>query len=320
MTELSKSELLAQTVIRGKNDFLFFTDHEAVEQVSGAAPLDAEELDVWTRTLTNRYEWCRQRGIEVRFLFVPEKHVAYSDYLPDIEISENRPVVQILNSLSGPVRETCMYPVDELKAARQARELYYKTDTHWNNWGGFLAYDLLMDSLPARFDLKKITEDDLKVTQRKIIGDLGVRLEPDEEERSDVLAHATELPFKRIYDNSVFSRGNTSVFISPRVAAPRVVVFRDSFFNYILPHTIPVFSRTVAVSSLDMHYDLVESEKPDLVIFEMIERFVGNKEGSGKRVLPRDGEGSFSDLAGVALDGLRLGVNWLNFEEMTAGQ
>jgi alginate O-acetyltransferase complex protein AlgJ len=320
MTELSKSELLAKTVIRGTNDFLFFTDHEAIEQVSGAAPLDAEELDVWTRTLTTRYEWCRQRGIEVRFLFVPEKHVVYSDYLPVIEISEQRPVVQILNSLPEQLREACMYPVDQLKAARQTRELYYKTDTHWNNWGGFFAYDLLMDSLPTHLDLKKVTESDLKVTQRKIIGDLGVRLEPEEEERSDVLGHATELAFKRIYDNSVFSRGNTSVFISPRVSAPRVVVFRDSFFNYILPHMIPVFSRTVAVSSLDMHHDLVESEKPDLVIFEMIERFVGNKESSGKRVLPTDGEGTFADLAGVALDELRPGVNWLNCEEMAAGE
>lgn len=320
MTELSKSELLAQTVIRGRNDFLFFTDHEAIEQVSGAVPLNAEELDVWTRALTSRHEWCRQRGIEVRFLFVPEKHVVYSDYLPDTEISENRPVVQILNSLPGQVRETCMYPVDQLKAARQTRDLYYKTDTHWNNWGGFLAYDLLMDSLPAHLDLQKVTEGDLKVTQRKIIGDLGVRLEPEEEERSDVLAHATELPFKRIFDNSVFSRGNTSVFISPRVTAPRVVVFRDSFFNYILPHMIPVFSRTVAVSSLDMHYDLVESEKPDLVIFEMIERFVGNNESSGKRVLPTDGEGTFSGLAGVALDELQPQVNWLNCEETPAGR
>ncbi|WP_213768603.1 hypothetical protein [Caballeronia sp. dw_19] len=320
MTELTRSQALEKTIMRGQNDFLFFTDHEVIEQLSGAYALSNEELGVWTGALNNRYVWCKERGIEVRYLFVPEKHVVYSDYLPDVGISENRPVIQILNGLPEPVRQACLYPIEQLKEARQTRDLFYKTDTHWNHWGSFLTYNLLMDSLPARFNLRKVTLDDLKVTQRKTIGDLGVRLEPEEEERSEVLSHATELPFKRIYDNSVFSRGNTSVFLSPRVDAPRVVVFRDSFFNDILPHMIPVFSRTVAVSSLDMHYDLIEAEKPDLVVFEVIERFVGNKDNSGNRVLPRDGAVAFADFTGVALDALHPQKNWQTYEESAAKQ
>jgi hypothetical protein len=299
MSELSKSEQLEKTVIRGTHDFLFCTDHGALEQLTGQDPLSAAELRSWVNSLTERFNWCQARGIELRMMFVPEKHVIYQDYIPEITISENRPVVQILNALPDAVRQACLYPLKELLDARKQRDVYYRTDTHWNNWGGFIGYNCLIDSLES-LGIDRVKLEDLLVTSRKYLGDLGVRLEPEEEEVADVLSHATKLPFKRIYDNSKFSRGNTAVYESTRTSAHKTVIFRDSFFNLILPHVIPVFSRTVAVSSLDMHCDLILSEKSDVVIFEVIERFVAPRDSEGNRVVSNNCLSNFADISGVS--------------------
>ena len=107
------------------------------------------------------------------------------------------------------------------------------------------------------------------------------------------------------YDNKNFSRGNTSVFDGKGPAAPRMLVFRDSFFNYILPHYIPVFSRTFAVSAFGLYFDLISAVRPDVVVFEVIERFVGMRGGRGERVFPTDPADSFEELSGTSLGELK---------------
>jgi hypothetical protein len=63
------------------------------------------------------------------------------------------------------------------------------------------------------------------------------------------------------------------------------------------------FSRLVAVSSLSCHYDLLESERPDVVIFAVVERFLASY-GTGNVIeLPQDEDGpSFEQYCGVSLE------------------
>ena len=96
------------------------------------------------------------------------------------------------------------------------------------------------------------------------------------------------------------------VFASERADLPRCVLFRDSFSNALIPFLMQTFSRVVAVSTLSCLYDLLEHEKPDVVIFAVIERFLATF-GKGKFLeLPDDEDGvSFQALTGVSFDELQ---------------
>jgi alginate O-acetyltransferase complex protein AlgJ len=299
VTKISRSDILAKSVIRGSRGFLFHRDHDTIEQLSGNFPLSSSDLENWRTSFINRFNFCEKLGIDFRVLFVPEKHVVYSDLIPDLKISNNRPVIQLLNMLPSKLLDGCIYPIAEMKNARVLRDLYYKTDTHWNYWGAYLCYDLLMESFASKFPLDKVRLNDIKIISRNYIGDLGVRLEPEEGEFADVFEHAKYLPFKRVIDNSVFNRGSVAGFVSPRSKSPSVLIFRDSFFNLILPHFVPVFSKVLAVSSLNMHYDLVRLFKPNIVLFEIVERFVGYGNGIGGKVLINDQFSGFKEFSGL---------------------
>ncbi len=56
---------------------------------------------------------------------------------------------------------------------------------------------------------------------------------------------------------------------------PNAVVFRDSFFMGLLPFFAENFNHAVYRWSFDFDEKLIDTEKPDLVIYELAERYLG---------------------------------------------
>ncbi|WP_313737133.1 alginate O-acetyltransferase AlgX-related protein [Sphingobium yanoikuyae] len=303
--QLTRQAEMAASVIVGKSGNLFHRDHYAIDQLTGAAHFTPEEVEFWRNSVETRWAWCKANGIAFRMVIIPEKHVVLAHDLPDdVEISEDRPAIQLMQALSPDVAKDCFYPLDLLRA-QYDYPTYYRTDTHFTMYGGYLVYQQLMDSLKDVLDLTPVGVDDIELKPRPYTGDLGVRMEPEQEETVDFVSHKTFLPATRLFDNKRFTRGHTAVYQSERDQAPRCLLIRDSFSNYLVPHFIPVFSRTTAIGSISMHYDLVRHERPDVLIFQIAERFLGNFDGEGLRIMPADmGPTTFEEYSGVALDAL----------------
>lgn len=299
---------LAADVVQGADGYLFHRDHEAIDQITGALPLGPREIAVWRDSIETRAAWCKANDIAFRMMIIPEKHVVYADKLPPgFALSDNRPAVQILDSIDPETRALCSYPLQPLIDARALRATYLKTDTHWTFYAGFLAYDLLMDSLVESVSLPiRIAETDLSFADRTHIGDLGVRLEPEQDEIATTVDHRIARPFQRVFENRIFARGAVSIYESSDQGLPRCVLFRDSFANYIIPHLIPTFSRLVVMSSDSLQYDLLRSERPEVVIVTIIERFLGMLDGDGRRHLPDDLAGpGLAELTGASAADLK---------------
>ena len=52
---------------------------------------------------------------------------------------------------------------------------------------------------------------------------------------------------------------------------PKVVVYRDSYFNLIMPYFSENFKECVYIWSYEMTKEPVEKEKPDVIVLEMTE-------------------------------------------------
>jgi len=289
-------------VIEGKDKFLFHRDQAAVEQVTGAATYSPTQLMQWVSTLETRKAWCAAHGIVSRLLIVPEKHVVYADKLPDsISISEHRPAARLIGAATPYLSDHILYPVEPLREARRRHETYYVTDTHWNAFGAFVGYKALMASLASEMALFQLEESDLSSVSQRYVGDLGVRLEPERFELNEAPGRGYSPHCKLVWQNAKFERGNVQVFTNDREDLPKCVLFRDSFSYLLIPLLLESFSKLVAVSSLSMLYDFLRSDRPDVVIVQVAERFVGPYWTDQGVVMPQDLDGpSFTELTGIA--------------------
>lgn len=292
---------LQHLVLVGRDGFLFHRDHDALDQLMGRITFGRRQIAVWIDALAARAAWCDAHGTRMRALIIPEKHVVYPDKLPRlVRVAADRPVAQLLGAVPPALAAKVLYPVDALRQASAREKTFQKTDTHWTSFGAFVAYRALVDSLESDLPLESVREDELTWKERPVVGDLGVRFD---RERGETIAVAEPVTaYKLVYQNHNFGRGAIHVFENERRDLPRCVLFRDSFSNALIPFLMRGFSRIVAVSSLSCHYDLLEQERPDVVLFVVIERFLATF-GTGDTIeLPEDAARTpFATYTGTAL-------------------
>lgn len=107
-----------------------------------------------------------------------------------------------------------------------------------------------------------------------------------------------------VFTNRTFKPGQVDVFETERHDRPHLVLFRTSNSTHLLPFLNHHFSRIVALASTSMHYDLLRSERPDIVISEISERYLAAPDGRPGFTIrfPEDFVGrTFSQFTGVEL-------------------
>lgn len=73
------------------------------------------------------------------------------------------------------------------------------------------------------------------------------------------------------YQNLPLTRSPTVVFKLEDQSKPKLVMYKDSYGVYLTPLLNEHFSRSVYVWSHYLTPQLIEQEKPDIVIFELLE-------------------------------------------------
>jgi len=267
---------LVNSVVAGRAGWLFHRDDFVFEQMSGAMPLSSQDLRAWMQLLTAKLRWLSDRHIQFYFLIAPEKHIVYRDYLPDgITISEKRPARQIIRELTASTTIEPVYPCDELVAGRADRDTYHSVGTHWNYFGGFIAARELARKIAKRIDVPVTGVEEIAFLHPTPVhaGDLGVRLDPEREAPEDRCC-VSFAKSKMVFENGVYGRGHLAVYENLNANLPKAVMFRDSSSSWILPFLSESFSRIVALGSPHIYDEVIGREKPDVVILELIERWV----------------------------------------------
>ena len=273
--------------IEGGDGYLFHRDHDAIEQLTGGLKFRTRQIDVWIEALRARIAWCEANASRFRMVIVPEKHVVHADKLPrGLSIAPDRPVTQLLAAMDPTIARRVSYPVDLLRESSHAT--FFRTDTHWTPHGAFLVYRHLIESLGPDIALEVIAASDIVWRERAFVGDIGVRFDPERGERASF--PDLGLTYALVYQNHNFGRGAVHIYENARRDLPHCVLFRDSFANALIPFLMGSFSRIVAVSSLSCYFDLLEKEKPDVVLFLIVERFVATFGLADTIQLPEDSQ------------------------------
>ena len=83
---------------------------------------------------------------------------------------------------------------------------------------------------------------------------------------------------------------------------PKALIFSDSFMIAMKPYFAETFHRIVIVphKGLTFDTDLIEKEKPDIVIYELVERLVRNEIHDDRTVLNRIAQPVLDEIVGSA--------------------
>ena len=220
------------------------------------------------------------RGIHFFVMIMPIKSNIYPENLPNSIIRErNFSKLNQLKSFMDKNSNVAIVDVSaELLAAKSSAEVYYQHDIHMNFQGGYITYKKLMEKMAA-FDpnLKPIPISNYKKTMKHIHNaDLSRQLSIEDvllndewhlEKTSDVAYKYVDAPE---YENVSMLQPTVRTQIK-NSKLPKVVVFRDSFFNLIMPYFSEHFSDCIYIWSRDMSLEVIDKEQPGFVVYEMLE-------------------------------------------------
>lgn len=259
----------SRMILYGKGDWLFLKadSNRVMEQIAGTYQLPADFQKRWEDLFDFRAEMARQIGYRYFFGIAPNKECVYSDQLPDgIAFTLQRPIQHVLDAALG--RVSHRYYLDALMAARaKGEEMFITGDTHWNHVGAAVAFNEAMRAL----GLPVSSEDEFIRETREIKADLSIKLG----KFCDATILTVRDPkFKLVEDNKVNNIGHRRVYENEDKTLPSCVYFRDSFASHQLEMFASKFSRITFLWQPNIDYDVVRKEAPDIVISQLVERFL----------------------------------------------
>lgn len=277
VAQLSVGNSTGSSVLVGRDGWLFYTGEHIIDDYRCTDPLTVAELDRWRRVLQERQRWLADRGIHYVVFVAPNKHTIYDEYLPRAvnRVGTQSRLDQLIETLdSSGVEFVDIRP--GLLEGKATHRTYHKTDTHWNDFGAYLGYRQVMNTvarwLPqaaphplAGFDISIVeTEGDYLATllySPTAFREERVKLTPKSPRTAqfDVIDAAEGLPGSIVSINPQAPLG-TAVFLGDS--------FGVAFAHYFSEH----FRRVHYVGDYEFVPELIEREQPVLVVQEYVER------------------------------------------------
>ncbi|TGL90241.1 alginate biosynthesis protein [Leptospira congkakensis] len=251
-------------VVKGNDNWIFvFLGNNGL----GGRDSSFDEKEFWEyrHGLDRINNFCVKNHIHFYTAVVPEKFNIYSEYLkPQHNATIKRDkYFRIYADTVLNLRKTVFFH-KELFEAKAENQVYYKTDTHWNNKGAFLASKKLISVINRDFpSVPNLSERDFDVFYRESAGkDLGDFLSLSKYLKDEEYIY---IPKKRISD---------------RVNKLKILVIHDSYFYSMKPFFDLSFSQVdsfnfVQNENVEPLIELLKN-KPDIVLFVTLERHIGD--------------------------------------------
>jgi alginate O-acetyltransferase complex protein AlgJ len=239
------------------------------------------EVDGTVKELARRSEWLASKGIAYVVVVVPDKFTIYPEHLPSWVAPSGKPTPydRVRDALARDGRVAFVDLRPPLLSAKSRERVYFKTDSHWNYNGAVVGYEALMRTVQAKLGdkLRGVAPakrpaytpgvDYYSGDLLQMLGMPRIR-EDDVAPLGKVLGDKTRCAVRT--DKGEFP--GFEFYACDKPGLPRAVVLRDSMAIALIPLLSENFARVVYVSSRALDRELIEREKPDIVIEELVER------------------------------------------------
>jgi len=274
---------MAGRVIEGSEGWYFLGNFysEVIDEYKGYLLFTDQELDQLEHNLESAQRAMEKKNIKIYFTIAPNKHTMYNEFLPVKKYKDETKMQQLTKRLkkNKAVNFINLYPT--LKKNKPKNLLYYKNDSHWNFYGAYIAYRQIMKTIKKDFkNLSFLQEKDLllKNSIKRNGGNtrmLGIKIPETVNEyrvkkyKSKVLDK--QLPVPKDYDR-VPNRYERRYACKGKKLD--VLFFQDSFGNFVRPFMRENFAHLTCLVTYKYDNAIIEREKPDIIVIELVERVV----------------------------------------------
>jgi len=272
---------LIDKVIMGNRGWFYYNDIGSLNDYRRMSDIDSNLTRHIVSNFLVRQQWLSSRGIKFYILVPPNKERIYPDFMPKrIKIIDGigHNSLDYLSKYFWEIGGIKLIdPSDSLLAARRRKDVYYKTDTHWNTFGGFKAYQKLMHEIVKDYpDLRVFNENEFLFSEvLNEEGDLSSMIGLNAtNKRKEIMMRHKDTTIKLDYNIPSKMILKFSNIISGPHQKRKLLMFRDSFGSYLAPFFNLQFDEAVYVWNYIFMHKLIEEEKPDIVVFESLQRFL----------------------------------------------
>ncbi len=281
----------SKSVHVGKNGWLFQNAPVHLRDMQNGWPFSLGELQHWAKILSAKQQWLKEQGVDYLFVFAPSKHLIYPEKLPLSvkQLSNLSRLDQIVDYLrhNTDVNFIDLRPV--MLEAKQTMRPYHKTDTHWNDYGAYLAYQAVMirmqKDLPEARILSLSTHDFMEKNMPG--GDLAQNLD-----LKDVMREVEIVARKQVSvcgkntageQLTIVEQNNQEFSTTCKEGRYRALLFRDSYslsmMKYFSESFHSIYYHPASPVPLKGIKYLVPKIKPDIVIELRASRWLRTPEG-----------------------------------------
>ena len=221
-------------------------------------------------------EYLNSQGIQFIFTVAPNKNTIYPEFMPDRFHKTTGETV--LDRLSKALVKNKL-PYSDLKSILIQEKsthdfLYHKTDSHWTDFGARIAHNKVMTDIKEvikNFDFDNYHS--AKAVKTDAVGDLERMLFPLALAQKSH-GHLTTLEFDKKFKAKRPYRSveDARIITESTVNKYRIMMFRDSFGNALVPLVANNFGYGYFSRAYPANYRDIGQHKPDVVVYEIAER------------------------------------------------
>lgn len=248
-------------VLLGKNDWLFYKtelDGHPIWDYMGINHFSEEELATMAANLTQMRDYFEnERGIDFYLIALPNKEMIYEENMPDTiaRVNEVSRADQVAEYIWNNTDLTYIYPKQQLLDTKQNHQIYYQTDTHWNQIGAFIGMqEILKEAYGTYADVDSVS---FRIDSQSFAGDLatigGV---------ADKYAKDTVYVFEKESADPAQYRDEVALVVG------------DSFSGFLSTIAKGYYKEVHWIYTTDFKMDMVDEYDADVIIWETVERYM----------------------------------------------
>jgi hypothetical protein len=271
-----------ESMIKGEDGWYFLGNKHAqvVAQSKGMIRFNEQELAEITSSIKEKENYFNSKDIQFYIAIAPNKHTVYGEYIP-IKQSEQPTQRQQVFELFKNNRRIIDLGKQFGTYKQKNIQLYHKIDSHWNDYGAFLAYQTFMEILQKDFpDIEYLTFNDFTIEEKESPNDLTRIFDLKINEKTFYFnfkeVEKAILQDKQLKIPAGFHMKPDLYEIRYRCPEKplKILIFRDSFSDAWLKYLKETFGETVLIWSYGFNQEIIEQEKPDIVLYEIVERHI----------------------------------------------
>ncbi len=273
----------------GRDGWFFYTLDDNLKIADGSYPLSDSDIEKIAEVQTQISEFYRKQGVDYVLALPPSKVSVYPEHIASGKFAvRETPVDKVSQYLMENTQVKVIPLKDALLAAKEEGQVFFKTDSHWNETGAYAGYQEIVRKMnqygvaqggPAEVEF---VPGAYRGEFSAMFGDEDMLGEEDalESEITNQMATKVEAGewFDQLQEIKVRHNVRTPSFIYSNVEynGKKALMYGDSKFGqWNLPELLAEnFNEFTFIWSYDMNNEFVEAYKPDVVIYEMTERYL----------------------------------------------